>query len=155
EFRKAIAPFLFVTAALFFVQLIGGPSLLFISAFWAIGVAYKYARLWSDGYDWRDAFKQPRDKMIVDVAAETLDDARAIFNSDKRAEVRERARRRRLSTGVDSPGGVPAISARDAAALGSGPYAASARQALLDREEVIRLVESLPKAEKERLPKVV
>jgi serine/threonine-protein kinase len=155
EFRKAIAPFLFVTAALFFVQLIGGPSLLFISAFWAIGVAYKYARLWSDGYDWRDAFKQPRDKMIVDVAAETLDDARAIFNSEKRAEVRERTRRRRLSTGVDSPGGIPAISARDAAALGSGPYAASARQALLDREEVIRLVESLPKAEKERLPKVV
>jgi serine/threonine-protein kinase len=155
EFRKAIAPFLFVTAALFFVQLIGGPSLLFISAFWAIGVAYKYARLWSDGYDWRDAFKQPRDKMIVDVAAETLDDARAIFNSEKRAEVRERTRRRRLSTGIDSPGGIPAISARDAAALGSGPFAAAARQALLDREEVIRLVESLPKAEKERLPKVV
>ena len=155
EFRKAIAPFLFVTAALFLVQLIGGPSLLFISAFWAIGVAYKYARLWSDGYDWRDAFKQPRDKMIVDVAAETLDDARAIFNSDKRAEVRERTRRRRLSTGVDSPGGVPAISAREAAALGSGPYAAAARQALLDREEVIRLVESLPKSEQDRLPKVV
>jgi eukaryotic-like serine/threonine-protein kinase len=155
EFRKAIAPFLFVTAALFFVQLIGGPSLLFISAFWAIGVAYKYARLWSDGYDWRDVFKQPRDKMIVDVAAETIDDARAIFNSEKRAEVRERARRRRLSTGVDSPNGIPAISARDAAALGSGPHAAAARQALLDREEVIRLVESLPRNEQDRLPQVI
>ena len=88
NFRRRIAPFLFVTFALFIVNLVGGPSFLFISAFWAISIAYKYARLWSDGYDWRDVFKQPRDKMIVDVAAETLDDARAIFNKEKRAEVR-------------------------------------------------------------------
>lgn len=154
EFRKAIAPFLFVTGALFFVQLIGGPSLLFISAFWAIGVAYKYARLWSDGYDWRDVFKQPRDRMIVDVAAETLDDAKAIFNREKRAEVRERARQRRLSTGAALPNGAPVLSAKDAAALGAGPHAASARQAILDRDEVIRLVAELPAGEKERLTQV-
>ena len=153
-FRKALAPFLFVTAALFFVDVIGGPSLLFISAFWAIGVAYKYARLWSDGYDWRDVFKQPRDKMIVDVAAETLDEAKAIFSREKRAEVRERTRRRRLSSGSETAGGMPPLTTNDAAALGSGPHASAARQAILDREEVIRLVESLPKSERERLPKV-
>jgi serine/threonine-protein kinase len=155
-FRKAIAPFLFVTGALFFIQVIGGPSLLFISAFWAIGVAYKYARLWSDGFDWRDVFKQPRDKMIVDVAAETLDDARAIFSREKRAEVRERSRRRRLSSGGATPqAGLRALSAADAAALGSGPHAGTARQALLDREEVLRLVESLAKHDRERIPDVV
>ena len=155
-FRKALAPFLFVTAALFFVNLIGGPSLLFISAFWAIGVAYKYARLWSDGYDWRDVFKQPRDRMIVDVAAETLDDAKAIFSSEKRAEVRARSRRRRLGSGATVNGSAaPVLNASDAAALGSGPYASAARQAIVDREEVIRLVESLPKSERERLPKVI
>ncbi len=155
DFRKAIAPFLFVTGALFFVDVIGGPSLLFISAFWGIGIAYKYARLWSDGFDWRDVFKQPRDKMIVDVAAETIDDARAIFNREKRAEVRERTRRRRLSTGAESVNGMPVLSAKDAAALGSGPHSASARQAIMDRDEVIRLVNQLPPAEKERLPQVV
>ena len=155
-FRKALAPFLFVTAALFFVNLIGGPSLLFISAFWAIGVAYKYARLWSDGYDWRDVFKQPRDRMIVDVAAETLDDAKAIFSSEKRAEVRARRQRRRLGSGATVNGSAaPVLNASDAAALGSGPYASAARQAIVDREEVIRLVESLPKSERERLPKVI
>jgi len=156
KFRKQIAPFLFVTGALFFIQVIGGPSLLWISAFWAIGVAYRYARLWSDGYDWRDVFKQPRDKMIVDVAAETLDDAKAIFNPEKRAEVRERSRRRRLSSGATAPGsGVRALSSADAAALGSGPHAGTARQALLDREEVLRLVESLSKNDRERIPDVV
>jgi len=157
-FRKAIAPWLFVTGALFFVQLIGGPSLLFISAFWAIGVAYKYARLWSDGYDWRDVFKQPKDKMIVDVASETLDDARAIWDRDKRNEVRERSRRRRLSQGTPViGGGAPGgnFQVADAAALGSGPHAATARQALLDREEVLRLVNDLPKSERDRITDVV
>jgi tRNA A-37 threonylcarbamoyl transferase component Bud32 len=151
-FRRALAPFLFVTGALFFVNLVGGPNFLFISAFWAIGVAYKYARLWSDGFDWRDVFKQPRDKMIVDVAAETLDDAKALFSSEKRAEVRERSRRRRLSSGDTN---APSLSANDAAALGTGPHASAARQAVVDRDEVIRLVQDLPKAERERLPKVV
>jgi serine/threonine-protein kinase len=154
-FRKAIAPFLFVTGALFVISLIGGPNLLIISAFWGINVAYKYARLWSDGFDWRDVFKQPRDKMIVDVAAETLDDAKAIFNPQKRAEVRERDRRRRLSAGTTSPqSGTPALSVADAAALGSGPHGATARQAMLDREEVLRLVESLPQSDKDRIPDV-
>ena len=156
-FRKVIAPFLFVTGALFFIQIIGGPSLLFISAFWGISVAYKYARLWSDGYDWRDVFKQPRDKMIVDVAAETIDDARAIFSREKRAEVRERTRRRRLSAGARTADGNPvrSLGAADAAALGSGPHAATARAALLDREEVLRQVEQLSKSDRERIPDVI
>jgi eukaryotic-like serine/threonine-protein kinase len=154
-FRKAIAPFLFVTATLFGISLIG-PNLLIISAFWGINVAYKYARLWSDGFDWRDVFKQPRDKMIVDVAADTLDGAKAIFDRDKRNEVREKARRRRISMSGTSPeGGVRALSSADAAALGSGAHAATARQALLDREEILRLVDSLPPTERDRIPDVV
>ncbi len=153
-FRKAIAPFLFVTGALFFVNIIIGPNLLWISAFWAIGVAYKYARLWSEGYDWRDVFKQPRDRMIVDVAAETLDDAKAIFNREKRAEIRERTRQRRLSAGAISGPGGPRIGEGDIAALGSGPHAAAARQAVLDREEVLRLLAELPKDVRDRMPQV-
>jgi eukaryotic-like serine/threonine-protein kinase len=156
SFRKAIAPFLFVTTAFVIVNVVGGPNMLFVSAFWGISVAYKYARLWSDGFDWRDVFKQPRDKMIVDVAADTVDSAKAIFDREKRAEVREKARRRRLSVGAASPeSGMRALSSADAAALGSGPHAATARQALLDREEVLRMVESLPKDEKARIPEVV
>ncbi|HRN52846.1 MAG TPA: serine/threonine-protein kinase [Gemmatimonadaceae bacterium] len=155
-FRKAIAPFLFVTTAFVAVDFIGGPNFLFVSAFWGINIAYKYAKLWSDGFDWRDVFKQPRDKMIVDVAADTVDSAKAIWDREKRMEIREKARRRRLSVASASPaGGLPGITSADAVALGSGPHAATARQALLDREEVLRLVESLPKDERARLPDVV
>ncbi|MBA3853530.1 MAG: hypothetical protein C0503_03885 [Gemmatimonas sp.] len=154
-FRKAIAPFLFVTGALFFVNFLGGPNFLFISAFWGINIAYKYARLWSDGFDWRDVFRQPRDKMIVDVAADTVDSAKAIWDREKRMEIREKARRRRLSVESASPAnGLPGLTSADAAALGSGPHAATARQALLDREEVLRLVESLPNSDKARIPDV-
>jgi eukaryotic-like serine/threonine-protein kinase len=155
-FRRVISPFLFVTGAMLTVKLIGGPDLLFISAFWGINVAYKYARLWSDGYDWRDVFKQPRDKMMVDVAADTIDGAKAIFDRDKRTEMREKARRRRLSGGGNSPdSGVRALTSGDAVALGSGPHAGVARQALLDREEVLRLVESLSPNDRQRIPDVV
>ena len=153
DFRRRVAPFLFVTGALFLVNLFLGKNLLFISAFWAINIAYKYAKLWSDGYDWRDVFRQPRDKMIVDVAAETLDDAKAIFDPAKRAEVRERDRMRRLSQGTSPVNGLPA--AASTAALGNGPHAAAARQALLDRDEIVRLMSDLPKSEAARLPEVV
>jgi len=155
-FRKAIAPFLFVTTAFVAVDFVGGPNFLFVSAFWGINIAYKYARLWSDGFDWRDVFRQPRDKMIVDVAADTVDSAKAIWDREKRMEIREKARRRRLSLQSASPaGGLPGITSADAVALGSGPHAATARQALLDREEVLRLVESLPKDDKARVAEVV
>ena len=155
DFRRRIAPFLFVTGALFVVNLVGGPNLLFISAFWAISIAYKYAKLWSEGFDWRDVFKQPRDKMIVDVAAETLDDAKAIFNKEKRAEVRERDRRRRISQGTSPAGGLPAAAAHAGlAALGNGPLASAARQAMLDRDEILRLMMDISKADAQRLPDV-
>ncbi|MBP7551354.1 MAG: serine/threonine protein kinase [Gemmatimonadaceae bacterium] len=158
DFRRRIAPFLFVTGTFFVVDLIGGPNLMFVSAFWGISIAYKYAKLWSDGYDWRDVFQQPRDKMIVDVAAETIDDAKAIFNPQKRAEVRERDRKRRLSQGISPVGGFPAgapASAAGLAALGNGPYASAARQAMLDRDEIVRMMLDVPKADQARLPEVV
>jgi serine/threonine-protein kinase len=155
DFRRRIAPFLFVTGALFLMNLVTGTNLLVISAFWAISIAYKYAKLWSDGFDWRDVFRQPRDKMIVDVAAETLDDAKAIFDPAKRAEVRERDRMRRLSQGTSPVNGLPAASNASIAAIGNGPHAVTARQAMLDRDEIVRLMSDLPKADAARLPDVV
>ena len=32
-----------------------------------IPFAYKYAKLWSNGFDWHDVFRQPRELEIVDV----------------------------------------------------------------------------------------
>jgi hypothetical protein len=100
-------------------------------------------------------FRQPRDKMIVDVAADTVDSAKAIWDRDKRAEMREKSRRRRLSVESSTGSEMRALSEADAVSLGSGPHAAIARQALVDREEVLRLVESLPQSERARIPDVV
>jgi serine/threonine-protein kinase len=56
-------------------------------------LAWKYGKIWRDGYNWRDVFKQPEDRLFFDVAAESIDSARALFDKDKRAEVRARLRR--------------------------------------------------------------
>ena len=69
--------------------LLGGPNLLFVTVIWSVVMAYQYAKLWSDGFDWHDVFKQPRDRMMFDVAAETIDDARALFDPQKRDAVRQ------------------------------------------------------------------
>src|SRR5579883_3509962 len=57
-------------------------------------LAWRYGKLWSDGdgYDWRDVLKQPRDRLFFDVAAESIDSARALFDKDKRAAARARLR---------------------------------------------------------------
>ena len=95
RFRRVVAPFLFVNAVILLFALLGGPNLLFVTVIWSVVMAYQYAKLWSDGYDWHDVFKQPRDRMMFDVAAETIDDARALFDPQKRDAVRQRERERR------------------------------------------------------------
>jgi serine/threonine-protein kinase len=61
-----------------------------------------------------------------------------------------------LSLESTSPvAGLPRLGGAEAAALGSGPHAATARQALLDREEVLRLVDDLPNSDKARIPDIV
>ena len=154
-FRKKVAPFVAVNSVLLLISIIGDSDFLGVTALWSVYMAFKYARLWSEGYDWRDVFKQPRDRLFFDVAAETIDDTRALWDSGKRAEVRERARQNRLS------GRVPAMFERDGArsqamptgslAPIAGPHADVVRRAVSDRDEVVRLVSSLPKADRERV----
>src|SRR5690606_27878365 len=86
-----------VNGVFLLLSLFGGKDLLSITTIWTVLMAYWYAGLWTNGYDWRDVFKQPREKLFIDAAAETVDDARALFNKEKRAEVRERERLRRLA----------------------------------------------------------
>ena len=94
-FRQKLAPFLAVNAVILPVGMFGGPDLYGVSVLWSIFIAYKYAKLWSEGYDWRDVFKQPRDKMLMDVAAEATDEVKALFDPKKRAELREKEKTRR------------------------------------------------------------
>ena len=168
DFRKKITTYIIVNAVILFFAVFAGKNLLGLSAIWGVFMAFKYAKLWSEGYDWRDVFKQPRDRLFFDVAAETIDDARGLFDTKKRAEMRERARRRRLaghgevggrradgSTGTlpgSAPAGaLPSSTAREHA----GRFTAIIDQAARDRGEIVRIMESVPKREREQLSHVV
>ena len=94
DFRKKLAPFFAVSAVVTVLAVFGVLNLMGIVGIWSVYLAYQYAKLWTDGFDWRDVFKQPRDRLFFDVVAESIDDFRALFDKKKRSEVLERDRMR-------------------------------------------------------------
>jgi eukaryotic-like serine/threonine-protein kinase len=157
-FRKKLAPYLFVNGAILLVALFGGPNGSSITFFWSIYIAFKYAKLWSNDYDWRDVFRQPRDRELIDVAEESIDWVKGMFNSEKRAEIRARRRERQQLIRSGRGGMIASRSPRPesnrAAAL-AGPHSERVRDAITDRDQIVRLVESMPKHDREKLPDVV
>ena len=174
RFRRKLAPYIAVNAVIVFASIVSGLDLFVVTVFWSIGMAIQYSKLWSAGYDWRDVFRQPRDRLFVDVAGETLDDARAIFDPDKREEVRAKMRARRtpqrsLAAGRQETERIPrGESRRDRKARGAreiarertpdaprGPETPLVARARSDRDEIRRLVRSLPEEDSQLIPDVV
>jgi serine/threonine-protein kinase len=157
-FRRKVAPYLFVNGVVLLFSLFGHSGFFPITVLWSIIIAFQYAKLWSEGYDWRDVFRQPRDRELMEVVEEFFEYVRAMFNPVARARLREqRAERRALArTGAPMlPSGMDASPpASYAAAALSGPSGDRARQAVADRDEVIRRLNALPKAERERFADV-
>ena len=91
SFRRKLAPYLAVNAILVPISLFSNHDFIAVTVIWTVALAFKYSKLWAAGYDWRDVFRQPRDRLMFDVAAETIDDARALFDEKKRAQVRARS----------------------------------------------------------------
>jgi serine/threonine-protein kinase len=96
RFRRKLAPYLFINAVICIASILGVSDFFGITVLWSIYIAYKYARLWSDGYDWRDVFKQPRDRELIDVADDGIEYVKALFNDERRQTLRERRRQRKL-----------------------------------------------------------
>jgi len=157
-FRRKVAPYLFVNGVILLFSLFGHGGFFPITVLWSIIIAFQYAKLWSEGYDWRDVFRQPRDRELMEVFEEFFEYVRAMFNPIARARLRaQRAERRALArTGAPMlPSGMDASPpASYAAAALSGPSGDRARQAISDRDEVIRRLNALPKAERERFSDV-
>ncbi|HEX6060359.1 MAG TPA: serine/threonine-protein kinase [Gemmatimonadaceae bacterium] len=162
EFRKKFTIYAFVAPVLAILELTtnAGPFG-FFAIIWTIFIVYNYAKLWTNGFDWRDVLKQPRDRLFADVASEAMDDARALWDPNKRQEVRERTRLRHrssprlpagTSTGRTSTAG-GALPALDAAV--TGPQAERIRQAKLDRDYIVQLIEALPSGERTRVADVI
>jgi serine/threonine-protein kinase len=160
-FRKRLPPFIIVNGVILALAVFSGTELTFVTALWSIFLAFKYAKLWSEGYDWRDVFRQPRDRLFFDVVSESLDDVRAIFDKEKRAEVRARWQARRGRPGLmtpPAPGSALPVAAgglSDAELALIGARAEVVRRAAMDREEVGQLVASLPDRERRQLRDVV
>ncbi len=178
-FRKKLGPYVFVNGVIVFLSVIGDSSFFGITTVWTVYMAWKYAKLWSDGYDWHDVLRQPRDRMFGEVISDMVDSVHATFSRKKRDELRAQGRldkntlRGVLSPSAPTPaGGSMAVQSRkDARAArraersapmpvapvseaAVGPYLAVVRQARADREEIGRLLATIPPAERGRIPDV-
>jgi serine/threonine protein kinase len=161
KFRKKLAPYLFVNAVIIIASIFGGPDIIAIPVLWSIYMAFTYAKLWSEGYDWRDVFQQPREKELIDVADEFVEYVRAVFDRDKRKQMRERNRARHLARRSSGAlqlnmGGGDAGSPvrRESAYSAAGEHADKIRGASSDRDEIVRLVSTLPDRERDRVADV-
>src|SRR5256885_7119127 len=175
SFRRKLAPYLAVNAILVPISLFSNHDFIALTVIWTVALAFKYSKLWAAGYDWRDVFRQPRDRLIFDVAAETIDDARALFDEKKRAEVRRRARAR--GQGLFTPmlplptlpapapqpfqpyprSGGPTTSLSPVPAGAPPPFADSRygsaiREAESDHREIHRLLLNMPPDDREQIP---
>jgi serine/threonine-protein kinase len=160
EFRHKLFPYIVVNSTLLVLSIFTGfDAFGAVAGMWGVYLAFKYAKLWSAGYDWRDVFRQPRDRLIFDVVAEWIDDVRSWFDHSKRAEVRARWRARSLRPGLMTPpplslnrgkGGGGNLSDSELSAIGS-ERAEVARRAMHDRDELIALVASLPPRDRKQL----
>jgi serine/threonine-protein kinase len=168
RFRRRLAYYVSVNLVVILFALFSGFSLIGLTAVWSLFMAFQYATLWSDGFDWRDVFRQPRHREILDVASEAIDEAASLFDSKKRTELRERARRR-MGTGerpVPLPGSTAPSPTPTTASMGRASMTGSVslrgdpaslavvRQAEMDRDEILRIIEGLSRAERQRIPEV-
>jgi len=173
-FRRKLAPYLAVNAILVPISLFSNHDFIALTVIWTVALAFKYSKLWAAGYDWRDVFRQPRDRLIFDVAAETIDDARALFDDKKRAQVRARARARgqglfspisplpsmqpfqpypRLgATGMATP--LSPIPVGAPGPFADSRYASAIREAESDHREIHRQLLNMPPDEREQIPEV-
>jgi len=172
SFRRKLAPYLAVNAILVPISLFSNHDFIALTVMWTVFLAFRYSKLWAAGYDWRDVFRQPRERLFFDVAAETIDDARALFDEKKREEVRRRARAR--GQGMFSPMsplptmqpfqpyprvGGPTTSLSPIPAGAPGPFADSRygsaiRDAESDHREIHRQLLNMPPDDREQIPEV-
>jgi len=159
RFRKKVAPYLFINGVIVLFSIFGQSGPFPITVLWSIYIAFQYAKLWSEGFDWRDVFRQPRDRELIEVFEEAMEYVRAVFSPVARAQLRARRDERRalarMGGGPALPSGMEASQPVNFAAAGlSGQLGDRARQAISDRDEIIRRLHALPKADRERFADV-
>ncbi|MGA9837885.1 MAG: serine/threonine-protein kinase, partial [Gemmatimonadaceae bacterium] len=82
-FRRRVWPYLYVNGVIVLMSILFRSNFTFFTVIWSIWLAFKYAKLWSDGYDWRDVFQQPRDRTLMEVFDDFMEHVRALSSSQK------------------------------------------------------------------------
>ncbi len=162
QFRRKLAPYLFVNAVILVAAIVGDRDFFGITVLWSIYIAYKYAKLWTEGFDWRDVFRQPRDRELIDVADDVVEHSRALFDKTKRHELREQRRSRAAHRALVGPGLGPAPMVPTGSPEGSSArrrravaeHDRTVREAMVLRDQIVALVRELPRSERERIPDV-
>jgi serine/threonine protein kinase len=151
KFRRSLAPYIAVNSVLLPLSIFTGFDVgVPVFAIWSVVKAVQYSKLWAAGYDWRDVFRQPRDRIFADVVAERLDEAHAIFDAKKREELRERTRSQRRAR--TPRGALPAATTARSAVVRSGaPETREVARARADRDEIYRLLNRMPDEDREML----
>ncbi|MCA0374785.1 MAG: serine/threonine protein kinase [Gemmatimonadetes bacterium] len=175
-FRRKLGPYLFISLPLLAIGIVTGGDNGFggIATLWTVYIAWKYAKLWSDGFDWRDVLRQPRNRMLGEAISDLVDSVVATFSRTKREQLRAHGRLRNPFRGAlsASPPGTPAGASvrvqmqlpRGGAAAAAAPapvrddelggYLPLVRGARDDREEITRLLATMPPADRAKMPDV-
>ncbi|MFN8582310.1 MAG: serine/threonine-protein kinase [Gemmatimonadaceae bacterium] len=158
-FRKKLAPFFAFSAVSILLAIFNVlDGLVGVAGIWSVFIAFQYAKLWTEGYDWRDVFKEPRDRLFFDVVAEWMDNIRAVWDRKKRVEIRERQRLRggrgHELFSRDTPNALPPSSLGAGSIEAAGPYAAQLRDAQRNRDDILRNFQSLSKTDRDGLSEV-
>ena len=163
QFRRRFAVYLFVNTPMVFVSVFGNSDFLGITTLWTVYIAWKYAKLWSDDFDWRDVLRQPRHRLLGEVFEDLGNSITATFSSKQREELRAQGKlRSRLRGSLSSrPRGTPTDVVGAPRAIAApvrdeelGRYLDLVRAARADREEINRLLATLPVNERSRMPDV-
>jgi serine/threonine-protein kinase len=144
-----------------------------ISGFWGMGLAWQFTGLMGRGYSWRDVLRQPADREFVDLLGDWVESAQSVFNGEKRM-ARRLARRdareaRRALPPMPDRSPLPATTGarpgnawspmpepgRGAQQPPPGPREAALAQAQIDRDEIKRLIDSMPNADRSLVANVV
>jgi serine/threonine-protein kinase len=166
KFRKHLAFYLFVNVPLVILSIVGSREFSGPTTLWTVFLAWKYAKLWSDGFDWKDVLRQPKHRLLGEAISDFADSVIATFSSKKRAELRAQGRLRNRLSGALSAGGSSITISAEPGASGRvapqppvrdeelGRYLSLVRGAREDREEIGRLLGTLPNDERARIPDV-
>jgi len=156
-FRRKLAPFLFVNTLLLFFSIFSNSNFLPITTIWGIVLAYQYAKLWSDGYDWRDVLRQPKDRMFGDVISDVGESIESTFSAKKRDQLRAEGRTDAGLFGARASRSSAPVADGAAVVLTAasfGQHASIVDGARATRDEVVRLLATLPMTDRSRIPDV-